>query len=112
PLRQSAAVQYLTEARSNRIHERLGRNIGVEHADLFSEVQAARGDGDAVAVAARDEILGAPVGERGQDLEIRLRAQLVLRGGLDAEVGDGVALHVRLVVLGLAYRDDAVEHRR
>src|SRR5258708_5682219 len=52
--------------------------------------------------------LRAVLGESAQDLEVRLHAQLLVGGGLDAEVRDGVPLRVRLVVLGLPDRDDPV----
>src|SRR5207249_10708007 len=61
-------------------------------------------------VGARDEMLAALLGEGAQDLEVRLHAQLLVGGGLDAEVRDEVPLRVRLVVLGLADRDYPVAH--
>src|SRR5713226_6193963 len=94
-----------------RVDQRLGRNVRVEHAELLPEVQPLARDSDAVVVTARNEIFRAPLGEGAQDLEIRLYAQLLVGGRLDAEVGDDVALHVRLVVLRLPDRGDAVAQR-
>src|SRR5712692_2670536 len=96
--------------RSDRVEQRFGRNVRIEHAQFLPEVQAAAGDRDAVVVVARDEVLGALPGEGAQDLEVRLHAQLLVGGGLDAEVRDEVPLRVRFVVLGLADRDDPVAH--
>src|SRR5262252_6125096 len=92
--------------RSNRIGQGDGGDVGVEDADLFPEVQAARGHRDAIVVAARNKELGALVGKRPQYLEVGLGAQLLPGRRLDAEVRDRVALHVRLVVLRLADRGD------
>src|SRR5206468_1406018 len=96
----------------DRVEQRFGRDVRIEHAQLLPEMEAPGRDRDAVVVAARDEVLAALPGEGAQDLEVRLHAQLLVGGGLEAEVRDEMALRVRLVVLGLADRDDAVAHGR
>src|SRR5713101_8452521 len=99
-------------ASSYRVEQRVGRNVRIEHAQFFPEVEAPSGDRDAVVVGARNEVLAALLGEGTQDLEVRLHAQLLVGGGLDAEVRDEVPLRVRLVVLGLADRDDPRSEER
>src|SRR3989475_12734821 len=111
---RSTLFPYTTLFRSGsyRVEQRVGRNVRIEHAQFFPEVEAPSGDRDAVVVGARDEMLAALLGEGAQDLEVRLHAQLLVGGGLDAEVRDEVPLRVRLVVLGLAVRDYPVAHGR
>src|SRR2546426_8147587 len=108
--RKTARIRRLGPPPSDRVEQRVGRNVRIEHAQFFPEVEAPSGDRDAVVVGARDEMLAALLGEGAQDLEVRLHAQLLVGGGLDAEVRDEVPLRVRLGVLGLSDRDYPVAH--
>src|SRR6266581_3703760 len=94
-----ARIRRVRPVLSDRVEQRFGRDLRIEHAQFFPEGEAAAGDRDAVVVVARDEKLGAFLGESAQDLEVRLHAQFLVGGGLDAETRDGVPLRVRLVVL-------------
>ncbi len=63
---------------SDRVEKRFGRNVRIEHAQFFPEVEAPSDDRDAIVVGARDEMLAALLGEGAQDLEGRLHAQLLV----------------------------------